>query len=110
MLAWGFRILRVVSQSVELVIAHDGQGGPFFGHGSDDLKRLTDLRSSVDEVAEENHLAFGMPVFALGLVVAQGSEQMYQFIGVAVNITDQIVHDGILEPCQGLGFFDINSP
>ena len=69
---------------------------PLLDHGPDDFKHLPNLRATVDEVAEEDHLAFGMAVRHPGLLVAEGFEQLHQFIGMAVNVADQVVHGLLL--------------
>jgi hypothetical protein len=73
------------------VIAHDGQGFAFIDHGPDDFKHLANLRSPVDEVAQEDHFSFGVLVDTLGLPIAESFEKLHQFIGVTVNVPDQVV-------------------
>jgi hypothetical protein len=87
-----FPILCVVSQGVEFMVAHDGQGFPLFDHGPNDFKHLPNLWPPVYEIAEEDHLAFGMPVRSVGLFVTEEFEELHQFIGMAVNVADQVVH------------------
>jgi hypothetical protein len=70
----------------------DGQGFPLFDHGPDDFKHLPNLWPPVDEIAEEDHLAFGMLVRSVGLLVAEEFEELHEFIGMAVNVADQVVH------------------
>ena len=51
----------VECQGIKFVIAHDREGRPFFDHGPHDFKYLTNFRTPVDEIAEENHITLGMP-------------------------------------------------
>jgi hypothetical protein len=74
------------------VIAHDGQSVVTFNHWPDDFKHVSDVRPSVNEVAEEDHLAFRMTVRSQGLLVAEEFKELHQFIGMAVNVADQVVH------------------
>ena len=58
-LAWLIGIWCVVDQSVEFVITHDGQGTTRVDHRPDDLKGFSDLRASVNEVAQKDSLPLG---------------------------------------------------
>lgn len=56
------RILGVVRDCVELVVAHHDLGGADVNHGLDEFEDTQLLRTAVDQVADENRLAFRMPV------------------------------------------------
>ncbi len=97
------------SQRVEFVVAHDCKGCPGLDHRPNDLQRLTNLWPAVDEVAEEDGLAFGMLIHALLPRVAQSLQKLLQGVSVAVDVADEVVHvgsrgmaatsaEGIIEP------------
>jgi hypothetical protein len=41
----------------------------------------------------------------LGLLIAKGSQQFHEFIGMAVNVADQIVHGYLPASFQAIGVF-----
>ncbi len=79
-------------QRIEFVVAHDCQGGASIHHGPDDLEGFPDLGAAVDEVAKKDGLAFGVPVDAIVLGIAQLPEELLESISVAVDVTDEVVH------------------
>jgi hypothetical protein len=83
----------MVRQGVQLVVPHDGQGVTALDHGADNLKHLSNLWPPVNEVAEKDHSAIRVLVNAFDLSVAQGIQKFDQFVGVAVNVTNQVVHE-----------------
>ena len=97
-LAWLIGIWCVIGQSVEFVIAHDGQGKAGVDHGSDDLKGFSDLRASVNEVAKKDSLPLGVLVDALLLGVAECREEFYKLAGMPVDVSDEVVHGRRLRP------------
>jgi hypothetical protein len=88
------RFGSVKSESVKFVVAHDCKGGASIHHGPDDLEGLPDLRPAVDEVAEKDGLAFWVPVDALVLGIAKLPEELQEGVSVAVDVADEVVHDG----------------
>ena len=99
-LAWLIGIGSVVGQSVEFVIAHDRQGKAGVDHGPDDLKGFSDLRASVNEVAQKDRLPFGVLVDALVLGVAECPEELYKLAGMPVDVSDEVVHTMRLHPLE----------
>ena len=97
-LAWLIGIWSVVGQSIEFVIAHDRQGKAGVDHGPDDLKGFSDLRASVNEVAQKDSLPFGVLVDALVLGVAECREELYKLAGMPVDVPDEVVHGRRLRP------------
>ena len=97
-LAWLIGIWCVIGQSVEFVIAHDGQGKAGVDHGPDDLKGFSDLRASVNEVAQKDSLPLGVLVDALVLGVAECREEVYKLAGMPVDVSDEVVHGRRLRP------------
>lgn len=75
------------------------QGCPFLDHRPDDLKHLPDFRASINEVAEKNHLPFGMSVGSSLSHVAEKVEQLDEFIGMSLDVADQVVHAHLLFAC-----------
>ena len=86
------RVFGVVRERIEFVVAHHGESMTSLDHGPNNFERLPNLWPPVDEVAEKNHLAFGMSVNPTGVVIAKFVQQLDEFIGMAVNVTDQVVH------------------
>lgn len=86
------RLFGVKRQGIELVIAHHGQSGSLLDHRPDDLEHLANLRSTIDEIANENHLPRSVAIHFLGLLVAQQFEQPHQLVSMPVNVADQVVH------------------
>jgi len=91
-LAWLIGIWCVIGQSAEFVIAHDGQGKAGIDHGPNDLKGFSDLRASVNEVAQKNSLPLVVLVDALVLGVAECREEFYKLAGMPVDVSDEVVH------------------
>ena len=91
-LAWLIGIWCVIGQSVEFVIAHDGQGKAGVDHGPNDLKSFSDLRASVNEVAQKDSLPLGVLVDALVPRVAECREEFYKLAGMPVDVSDEVVH------------------
>ena len=87
-----FRVWSVKSEGIEFVVAHDRQSRPRVDHGPDDLQRLPYLGAAVDEVAKEDGLAFGMPVDAVVLGIAEFGQELLQGVSVAVDVADEVVH------------------
>jgi hypothetical protein len=58
------------------MVAHHRQGRTRVDHRADDLEGFPDLGPAVDEVAEEDSLAFWVPVDALVLGIAEFAEEL----------------------------------
>ena len=58
-----------VAQSVILVISHHDASRPVLDHVPDQMQRLTDARSAVNDVTNEYGLAPGMLIDAVNLAV-----------------------------------------
>jgi hypothetical protein len=86
---------RMECQGIEFMVAHDGLGCAGLHHRPDDLQRLANLGSTVDEVAEEDRLAVGVPIDALLAGVPELLEQPFEGGSVAVDVTDEVVHAGV---------------
>lgn len=78
-------------EGIKFVVAHDRQSRPGVDHGADYLQRLPDIGATVDEVAEKDHSAFGMPVDTLVLGVAELGKELLQGVSVAVDVADEVV-------------------
>jgi len=81
----------VVTQSVELVIAHDGEGGVALHHGADQMERLANLRTAINEVTYENGSTPRVAKCVALALVAKLVKEFLQGIGMAVNVADEIV-------------------
>ena len=89
----------VVEERVEFVISHHCASRPRIYHRARDLQRAADLRSAVNEVANEDKLPGRMSVDSIALLVSQPSEQPLKLGGVAVNISNDIVFLVHFSPC-----------
>ena len=87
------RIRRVEGQCIEFVVTHDRQSRPGIDHRPDDLQCFPNLGSTVDEVAEEDHPSLWVLVDALLLGVAELPQEPLEGVSVAVDVTDEVVHD-----------------
>ena len=77
------------------MIAHDRQGTTRVDHGPDDLKGFSDLRASVNEVAQKDSLPLGVVVDALVLGVAECREEVYKLAGMPVDVSNEVVQGGV---------------
>jgi hypothetical protein len=84
------RVRGRVGDGVELVVAHHDLGRAGLHHGADDREHLELVGPAVDEIAEEHRLAFGVPVDAVDLAVAEQIEQSPEVVGVAVDVADHV--------------------
>ena len=89
-----FRMGGVVTQCVEFVIAEDCQRISFFDHRSGNVQNLLDLGTAINQVAQKNHLPFGVREDTLAPFVPELFQQQNQLGGMAVNVADQVVHGG----------------
>jgi hypothetical protein len=96
-LAGPFAMGRMEGQGVEFVVAHDRESSARLDHRPDDLERLVDLGAAVDEVAEENGLAVGVPVNAVLPRVAERLQELLESVSVAVDVADQVMHETALD-------------
>lgn len=91
-LAGSARIRRIVGNRVELMVTHHRQRCSRVMHPFDDLQYLSDLRPSIDEVANKDREARWMHEYIIRALIAKFLQESLQIIGVAVNVADQIVH------------------
>ena len=93
-------MLNGIGEGVELVVAHDDQGGAGIDHGLHQLQRPQLFGSAVDEIADEDGCAFGMCVGAgLGVdAVVEAFQPFFQQSCHAVDVADDVVspHDLIV--------------
>ena len=79
---------------VELVVPHHHLCTAGIDHGPDDLEGLDLLRSTIDEIANENGLAlptaFHVPIGPTALDVPEITEEAFEHFGTAVHIADDI--------------------
>ena len=92
-LTWVLRMLGVVGDRVELVVAHDDLGTSAVHHGPDDLENPQLPRSSVDEIADEHHTPLRVLVRAGTCVgrITELAEEPLQLRGAAVDVADDVV-------------------
>ena len=76
---------------VELVIADDHPGSAVLDHRPRNRDRLELERSSVDQVADEDHLPSGLPVGAITLGIPELLQQGDQLVGTTVHVADDVV-------------------
>ena len=73
------------------MVAHDGGRGTGVDHRAHNLEGAHLLRSTVDEVADEEDLVPGLAIGALALEVAELQEQTLELVRTAVDVTDDVV-------------------
>lgn len=56
------------------------------------LKHPLNLQSAVDGVTEKNQPVAKVPVNTPGFLVAEGYEELDQFIGMAMNVANQLLY------------------
>ncbi len=64
-------VRRVERQRIPFMIAHHGQRLTCFDHRPRNFQRLANLRPAINEIAEEDDLAFGMLIKAVVLGVIE---------------------------------------
>ena len=87
---------------IEFMVAHDCQGCLVLDHVADDMNRVADLGATVDEVAAKHGLAARMTKNAAGLRVTQLIQQFHEFVGVAVNVPNNVVDSRVLFVAAGI--------
>jgi len=68
----------------------------FIDHRSDNIDDPTLIRPAIDEIAEEDHLPFRVPVNTGFLVIAEFFEQLNEWLAVAVDVTNQVITHGTM--------------
>lgn len=89
-----FRVGRRPGQGVELVVAEHGERVALLDHGACDLQGFPLPRTTVDEVADKDHLPLRMAVDALAFDITHALEQAAQLPGLAMDIADDVVAGG----------------
>jgi len=75
------------------VIAHDGEGSPGVDHTAGDLERAHLPRAAIDKIPQKDGPPLGVrPDTMCPYTVAKLAQQTLERIGMAMQITDQIVH------------------
>ena len=72
------------------MVAHDAMGRTGRNHAPYQVHRVHLLRTTVDEVADENGRAPAMPPGAVGLAVTEMREQGNQFFKLTMDVADDI--------------------
>jgi len=85
------RIRRMPRDGVEFVVAHDGQCRSRLDHRAHDAHGFQLARAPINEVADKDRLTIGMPPDEGVLAVAHLAQQCGQRVGVAVDVTDDVV-------------------
>ncbi len=83
---------RMEGQCVELMISHDCASGSIFAHGPANTQDVFNARSAVDEITAEDHLPRWMTEDAGMFCVSESVQELSQFVSVAVDIADDVVH------------------
>lgn len=88
------RSVLVIAKRVDFVIAEDAQSLPRIDHPTNDLQGPTNLRATVDVIAQKNSLpTFGVTKGQSYLPVAQFSKKTLQLGGASVDVADDVVAD-----------------
>jgi len=86
------RIRRVPGNRIQLVVAHDGERRSRVHHPAGDGHRANLRGTAIDEVADEDRRPFGVAPGAGSLAVSQRAQQRFELVGLAVDVTDDVVH------------------
>ena len=86
------RMPRVECERIEFVIAHHGLGRSVLAHRAADAENVFDARPAVDEITAEDHLPRWMTEDAGMFFVSESVQKLSQFVSVAVDIADDVVH------------------
>ena len=81
----------VKGDGVVFMVPHDGAGRAGIHHRLHDLQRLANLRPAIHEIAHEDYRALRVTVSAVGFHVAEFFEQCAEWIGMAVDVADDVV-------------------
>ena len=73
------------------MIAEHGERGAVLEHVSNDDERFADARASIDEVADEHRDAVAVAIRAPLLAVVHSAKELFELLGVAVDVTDHVV-------------------
>ena len=73
--------------------------GARIDHRARDLQRATNLGSSVNEVSHEDKLPGSVAIDSIALLVAQSLQQPLKLVGMAMNVSDNVVFLVHFSPC-----------
>jgi hypothetical protein len=82
-----------IGDRVEFVVAHDDVSTAAVDHAFDDLQDAQLIGASIDQVPDEDRLAFGMLVDTGQIVAAivETAQQFFERGGAAMNVADDVV-------------------
>src|SRR5690625_7537182 len=80
-----------IRQRVALVVAQHHLRLIRLDHTAYQLQRLPNLGAPVDNIAQKNHLALGMPVNTVQLAVPEFFQQAHQCMSTTVHIANIVV-------------------
>lgn len=81
----------VPGNGVEFVVAHDGQRGSRFDHATHQADGTHLIGATVDEIADEDRLAVGMPPAPGIIAVAHSVQQRLQLVSLSVYVTNDVM-------------------
>ena len=90
---FSIRMSSCIRNGVELMVAHHNVSMSSFDHALGNHHRINLSRSSVNQVANENHLAFGVLPSSVRELVVHLAQEAFEFVSVSMNITDDVVSD-----------------
>ena len=81
------------------MIAHHGECGVLLNHRPYDVDGLELLRTTVNEITDKNGFSIWMPVHARVIGVSQLMKKPFQFIGMTMNVTDDVIALSLVDLC-----------
>jgi hypothetical protein len=90
-MAFTLRIGRCPRDGVELVVAHRGARGSGVHHCADQFERPKLAWSTIHKIAHENCSPARMPPRPMSILIAEFMEQGFQPVGMAVNVTNNVL-------------------
>ncbi len=85
------------------MVPHHRLGCLLFHHRPHNANHIADLRPPVNEISAEDRLPPGMPKAASGFLVAHLFKQLHEFVGVAVNVANDVVNRELLSGILPVG-------
>ena len=80
-----------IPECIVFMVAHNCKSCACIHHAFHKVQRFFDSGAAVNIVADENHLSFGVPPYAIQLFIAKPREQFYQLVAITVYVAYQIV-------------------
>ena len=88
------RVLRRISNRIELVIAHRNERALLIDHGAHKFERAQLTRAVVDQIAHEDGGVASLSPGTGAMLVTHVSKQRLELVGMTMHVADDVViHD-----------------